>query len=476
MRIMARNRFSTFVETLACDRWASQFESLIGARNVVTKSSQKQQFMKDEGHFRGKMPEVVLLPESVEQVSDIMKICNSFKIPVIPFGTGTGLEGGVVHVKKGVSIVLSNLGGGITKVSPEDGIASVRPSVTRTGLNSMVRQHGLFFSVDPGADASVCGMVATGASGTNAIRYGTMKENVVNLEIVLADGSVINTRGKNNCPPKTSAGYNLTELFVGSEGTLGVIIEATIRLHSLPSCRTVAVTAFDTTHSAVQATMEVIQSGIPVARIEFLDDIQVAACNKYSSLTMPVAPTLFLEFHGFTDASVQSQLEYTKSICSSYNALSFVESENNSDIDKLWKARHNAYYAALSLREGSRGFTTDVCVPISKLADVITLTKKDLIDSNLVGTIVGHVGDGNFHVILPVVDMEKELPKVKQFSDRLVKRALTHNGTCTGEHGVGMGKLSYLEDEVGKECLNVMRMIKQSLDPNNIMNPGKVLK
>ncbi|KAK6756114.1 hypothetical protein RB195_014475 [Necator americanus] len=355
------------------------------------------------------------------------------------------------------------------------------PSLAFLG-DSLITSHSWFaaFKVkledeDPGADASLCGMVATSASGTNAVRYGTMKENVRNLEVVLADGSVLHTRGKNARPRKSAAGYNLTDLFIGSEGTLGIITMATLKLHPRPQARSVALCHFPTVAEAVNSVVETLQMGIPIARIEFLDDLQIAACNKYSHLTLAEQPTLALEFHGQTDSEVGQQAKIVGDICTQNNGSAFEWSTESEEMEKLWTARHNAYYATLALRTGAAGFTTDVCVPITKLAATIIETRKDLDATGLKGAIVGHVGDGNFHVIIPVFEENKdEMCVVHAFSDRLVRRALAANGTCTGEHGIGVGKIQYLAEEFGPVGVHVMKSIKKTLDPKNILNPGKV--
>ncbi|VDO79443.1 unnamed protein product [Heligmosomoides polygyrus] len=423
---------------------------------------------------RPRLPSVILKPTSAEQVSSVMRICNERKIPVVPYGTGTGLEGGSMSLKDGVCISTLSIEGGIDELNEADFDVAVRPSVTRKQLNDYIRNTGLFFPVDPGADASLCGMCATSASGTNAVRYGTMKENVRNLEVVLADGSVLHTSGNGVRTRKSAAGYNLTNLFVGSEGTLGIITKAVLKLHARPQARAVAICHFNTVADAVNSVVETMQMGTPIARIEFMDHVQVAACNSYSKLSLAEQPTLALEFHGQNDGEVAEQAKFVE-ICSSNGGSAFEWATELEDIEKLWTARHNAYYAALAMRIGASGFTTDVCVPISRLAEVIVETRRDLDKMNLRAAIVGHVGDGNFHVILPVFEGdEEEMKVVYAFSDRLVRRALSACGTCTGEHGIGVGKIPYLLDEFGPIGVEVMKSIKRALDPNNIMNPGKI--
>ncbi|VDD93812.1 unnamed protein product, partial [Enterobius vermicularis] len=453
-----------------------QLEKVLGAGSVKTSEAVRQQHSHDEGHFSGNLPDVVVQPKSAQEVSEILKICNENRIPVIPFGTGTGLEGGVnaivVRLLFGIDLMSMDK---ITAVNCEDFTSSVQPGVTRKTLNTHLRNTGLWFAVDPGADASICGMAATCASGTNAVRYGTMLQNTVNLEVVLPDGDILNTRGRSRRPRKSSAGYNLTELFVGSEGTLAVITEATVRLHAMPSFISAAVCSFPDIHKGVNAVVAVLQCSIPVARIEFMDQLQVAACNKFSNLTLPELPSIFLEFHGCTEEEVKNQAELVGNICQEYSGSDFSWSHLPEEREKLWKARHNAYYAAVATRKNSRGFCTDVCVPVSKLADVVTETRKDIDSSGIFGTIVGHVGDGNFHCVFPVdEDNKDEMSVVWGLSNRLVERALAVGGTCTGEHGIGLGKRSYLKKEFGDIGLKVMLNVKKAIDPNGIMNPGKV--
>ncbi|KAF1750028.1 hypothetical protein GCK72_016573 [Caenorhabditis remanei] len=467
--------FSTQAIQTAIEKSLPDFQKIAGNAAVRTQETIRRQFARDESHFIGPPPAVVLEPTNVEQVSQLLKLCNDRGIPVVPFGTGTGLEGGSMSILGGVCLSTQQITGEPV-LREQDFVCSVKPSTTRIALNDAIKHSGLFFPVDPGADASVCGMVATSASGTNAIRYGTMKENVLNLEVVLADGTVLDTKGKGRCPRKSSAGFNFTELFVGSEGTLGVITEATLRVHPRPQFLSAAVCSFSSVHQAASTVVEVLQWSIPVARIEFLDSTQIKASNAYSSLTLREAPTLFIEFHGSSEKEVADQTEAVKDICQSHEALDFDSGASPEKMALLWKARHNAYYAALAMRTGARGFTTDVCVPISKLADVISETRADLDEHQILGTVVGHVGDGNFHVILPTIEEDKsEHRKIQAFSDRLVRRALAADGTCTGEHGVGLGKRKYLREELGENTVRLMHTVKKALDPNNIMNPGKLL-
>ncbi|XP_072013138.1 probable D-lactate dehydrogenase, mitochondrial isoform X3 [Amphiura filiformis] len=452
----------------------SAFTSIVGSQNVSTAMAVREQHGRDESWHKCVAPDAVVWPENTEQVSEIAKICHKNRYPMIPFGTGTGLEGGVTAGQGMVCIQLSKLDQ-ITDFHPEDFDVCVQPGVTRNALNDYLRDQGLCFPIDPGADASLCGMAATSASGTNAVRYGTMRENVMNLEVVLADGTIIDTAGKGRRTKKTSAGYNLTNLIVGSEGTLGIITKATLRLHGIPETTMAAVCSFDTVHSAVDTVTQVMQCGVPMARIEFLDDVMMDACNKFSGLNHPVAPTLFLEFHG-SSASIKPQVELVGELASMNNGSDFQWAEQMEDKNKLWKARHNAWYAGLALRPGSKGLSTDVCVPISELPSVIVETKEDLKQCSFIGTIVGHVGDGNFHVLVAFNPEDpEEMKQVKEFTERVTSRALAVQGTCTGEHGIGLGKRHFLIEEVGDATVDVMRLVKKALDPHNLMNPGKVL-
>ena len=374
-------------------------------------------------------------------------------------------------LRGGITIDVTNMNE-VLEVNAEDLDCRVQPGVTRKQLNEFLRDTGLFFPIDPGANASLGGMSATRASGTNAVRYGTMRENVLGLTVVLADGRIIKTGGRAR---KSSAGYDLTRLFVGSEGTLGIITEVRLRLYGIPEAISAAVCPFDSLEGAVNTVMLTIQSGIPVARIELLDEVQMDALNKYSDLDYPLRPTLFFEFHG-TDAGVEEQVTLVGEIASEFGGGNFQWATRTEDRNHLWQARHDAYYAALALRPGSSGWATDVCVPISNLAECILETRRDIDESDLLCPIVGHVGDGNFHLLF-MIDPENEkedLSRYQPLNDRLVERTLRMGGTCTGEHGIGSGKLKYMQSEHG-ESLELMRKIKQAYDPNNLMNPGKVI-
>jgi D-lactate dehydrogenase (cytochrome) len=414
-------------------------------------------------------PDAVLFAESEAEVADCVTLCAEARVPVIAFGTGTSLEGHVNAPFGGISLDLSRMNR-ILAVHEADLDCTVEPGVTRKALNDQLRGSGLFFPVDPGADASLGGMAATRASGTNAVRYGTMRDAVLGLTAVLADGSVIKTGGRAR---KSSAGYDLTRLLVGSEGTLGVITSLTLKLFGIPETIISAVCPFTSIAGACNATIAALQLGLPLARIEFLDEVQIRACNAYSHLSLPETPTLFLEFHG-TPGSAREDVEAFATIAQAEGGGELAYAERQEERTKLWQARHDAYWAVRGLRPGAEVLATDVCVPISALADCVTATREDIDRLGLIAPIVGHVGDGNFHV-MPLIDAAdaEERRKAQGFLDRLVARALAAGGTCTGEHGVGQGKIAYLAAEHGPG-LAAMIAIKKALDPLNILNPGKV--
>ncbi|MEZ0280792.1 FAD-binding oxidoreductase [Methyloceanibacter sp.] len=414
-------------------------------------------------------PDAVLFAETEAEVADCVKLCAEARVPVIAFGTGTSLEGHVNAPFGGVSLDLSRMNR-VLAVHEADLDCTVEPGVTRKALNDQLRGSGLFFPVDPGADASLGGMAATRASGTNAVRYGTMRDAVLGLTAVLADGSVIKTGGRAR---KSSAGYDLTRLLVGSEGTLGVITSLTLKLYGIPETIISAVCPFISIAGACNATIAALQLGLPLARIEFLDEVQIRACNAYSHLSLPETPTLFLEFHG-TPSSAREEVEAFATIAQAEGGGELAYAEHQEERTKLWQARHDAYWAVRGLRPGAEVLATDVCVPISALADCIAATREDIDQLGLVAPIVGHVGDGNFHV-MPLIDPAdaEERRKAQGFLDRLVARALAAGGTCTGEHGVGQGKIAYLAAEHGPG-LAMMIAIKKALDPLNILNPGKL--
>ena len=414
-------------------------------------------------------PDAVLFAETEAEVADCVKLCAEARVPVIAFGTGTSLEGHVNAPFGGVSLDLSRMNR-VLAVHEADLDCTVEPGVTRKALNDQLRGSGLFFPVDPGADASLGGMAATRASGTNAVRYGTMRDAVLGLTAVLADGSVIKTGGRAR---KSSAGYDLTRLLVGSEGTLGVITSLTLKLFGIPETIISAVCPFTSIAGACNATIAALQLGLPLARIEFLDEVQIRACNAYSHLSLPETPTLFLEFHG-TPSSAREEVDAFATIAQAEGGGELAYAEHQEERTKLWQARHDAYWAVRGLRPGAEVLATDVCVPISALADCIAATREDIDQLGLVAPIVGHVGDGNFHV-MPLIDPAdaEERRKAQGFLDRLVARALAAGGTCTGEHGVGQGKIAYLAAEHGPG-LALMIAIKKALDPLNILNPGKI--
>ncbi|TWA94924.1 D-lactate dehydrogenase (cytochrome) [Azospirillum brasilense] len=452
------------------DEMKAEFKALLGDR-FTTAAAVREHHGKDESYHPNFPPDGVAFATSTEEVSAIVTLCAKHKLPIIPFGTGTSLEGGVAALAGGVCIDVSNMKE-VLRVSPEDLDVTVQAGVTRKQLNEHLRDTGLFFPIDPGADASLGGMASTRASGTNAVRYGTMRENVLGLTVVLVDGRIIKTGGRAR---KSAAGYDLTRLFVGAEGTLGIITEVTLRLYGIPEAISSAVCPFNDIRGAVDTVIQTIQSGIPVARIELLDEVQMDAVNKYSKLDYKVAPTLFFEFHG-TAAGVKEQAEMVSAIAAEYGGSEFTWATRPEDRSKLWQARHDGYYAALALRPGSKGWPTDVCVPISRLADCILETKKDIAESSMLAPLVGHVGDGNFHLVY-VIDPDKpeELAEAKRLNDRMVDRALAMGGTCTGEHGIGYGKMEFLEKEAG-DAFAVMGELKRAFDPDNRMNPGKVVR
>lgn len=447
-----------------------EIRALIGDR-LSTAAAVRERYGKDESFHDPMPPDAVATVTSTEEVAEIVTICAKYKCPVIPYGTGTALEGHVAALHGGVCINMMEMND-IVQVNVEDLDCVIQPGVTRKQLNEHLRDTGLFFPIDPGADASLGGMVATRASGTNAVRYGTMRENVLSLTVVMADGRIIKTSRRAR---KSSAGYDLTRLFVGSEGTLGVITEITLRLYGIPECITSAIANFPDVASAVDTVILTIQSGIPVARMELVDEASMDAINKYSKLDMPVRTTLWLEFHG-SESGARENAESLQAIAAEFGGEDFSWTSNLEERNKLWQARHDAAYACKALRPDGTIWATDVCVPISRLAECISQTQADIEEANVIAPIVGHVGDGNFHLTLLVDHNDKEeVARANNIHERMVNRALAMEGTCTGEHGIGYGKLDFLVAEHG-EAVSVMRMIKNSLDPDNIMNPGKILR
>jgi len=437
---------------------------------ISTTAAVREHHGRDESPFDPQLPDAVVFVTSTEEVQTVVKLCAEHNVPMIPYGNGSSLEGHLLAVQGGVSIDMSGLNR-VLSIDAEDLTVTVQPGISRKQLNEALKDTGLFFPIDPGADASIGGMSATRASGTNAVRYGTMRENVLGLTVVLADGRVIKTGTRAR---KSSAGYDLTRLFVGSEGTLGVIVEITVRLYPQPEAVSAAVCAFPSMGDAVRATIETIQMGVPVARVEFLDSLAVRSINRHSNMTFRESPMLFFEFHG-TESSVKEQAETVQAIIAENHGTDFEWATRPEDRSRLWNARHNAYFAMLQLKPGCRAVTTDVCVPISRLAECVMETEQDLKASTLPCPIVGHVGDGNFHVAM-LLDPAKpeELEEAERINHRIVQRALRMGGTCTGEHGVGLHKMQFMIEEHGEDAISVMRSIKHALDPNNLMNPGKI--
>jgi len=452
------------------DAAIARLKASLGER-VSTNAAVRENHGRDLTWHEAHAPDAVVFAESTEEVAAVVKVCAELGLPIVPYGAGTSLEGHIAALRGGICVDLSRMDQ-VIEVHTQDLDAVVQPGVTRKRLNDYLRGSGLFFPIDPGADASIGGMAATRASGTNAVRYGTMRENVLALTVVLANGQVIHTGGRAR---KSSAGYDLTRLFVGSEGTLGIITEVTVRLYGLPEAMSSAICAFETIEGAVDTVIATIQSGVPIARIELLDEVQIDAVNRYSKLSYLVQPTLLLEFHG-TNASVREQAEVVQALAEDNGGQAFNWTTEEGERKKLWQARHDAYFAALALRPGAQGWITDVCVPISSLADCIRETKADLAGTYLKAPLVGHVGDGNFHLIF-LIDRTRpeEIAEAEGLNDRLVKRAIAMGGTSTGEHGIGTGKMGYLESEHGVEGVELMRLLKRSIDPNNILNPGKIV-
>jgi D-lactate dehydrogenase (cytochrome) len=449
-------------------------EGLVGAigREAVTRSADaREQHGRGESYHPAAPPDLVAYPTSVDAVVEVVRRCRESHVPIVPFGAGTSLEGHVNALAGGVSLDLTRLDR-ILRVSVEDMDATVEAGVTRKRLNAALRPEGVFFPVDPGADATIGGMAATRASGTCAVRYGTMRENVLGLTVVTADGRIVRTGSRAR---KSAAGYDLTRLFVGSEGTLGVIVDVTVRLYPVPEAISAAVCAFPSVDAAVDCVIRTIQLGIPVARMELLDEVQLDATNRRFGLDYDVAPTLFMEFHG-SPAGVEEQASAVAELAAEVGGSQFRWAVRTEQRERLWEARHASYEAVLALRPGARGLTTDVCVPISRLAECIAETRRDVEASALLAAFVGHVGDGNFHVAFIVdPDDENEVARAHAVHDRMVERAIALGGTCSGEHGVGYGKVPYLEREHGPEALALMRAIKQTLDPDGLLNPGKVV-
>jgi D-lactate dehydrogenase (cytochrome) len=455
-----RNAAATVIATLAA-RYGNR---------LVTSQAVREQHGHTTTWIDNQPPDAVVFPQSTEEVQEIVRLCAAHRVPVIGFGQGTSLEGQLNAPRGGICLDFRDMNR-VLAVRAEDLDCVVEPGITRKQLNEHLRDQGVFFPIDPGADASLGGMAATRASGTNAVRYGTMKDNVLALKAVFANGEVISTGHR---AKKSSAGYDLTRLLVGSEGTLGIITELTLRLAGIPEAISSGICPFPSVEAACNATILTIQSGIPVARIELLDEMQVKASNAYSKLTLPETPMLFVEFHG-SEQSVAEQSQRFGEIARELGGGPFEWATRTEDRTRLWQARHDAYWAVMGLRPGVRALSTDVCVPISRLAECVTQSQRDVKESRLLAPIVGHVGDGNFHMLLLIDHTDAdEVERAKAFLERLVDRALAMDGTCTGEHGIGQGKMKYLPAEHGEPALAAMRAIKRALDPLDIMNPGKI--
>ncbi len=437
---------------------------------MSTAMAVREQHGRDESSFDSPPPAAVVFAESTKDVSDAVKLASDHDVPVIAFGVGSSLEGHLLAVQGGISIDVSRMAA-VLSIDSDDLTVTVQPGITRKQLNEAVKSTGLFFPIDPGADASIGGMTATRASGTNAVRYGTMRENVLSLEVVTASGEVIRTGTR---AKKSSAGYDLTRLMVGSEGTLGIITEITLKLFPLPEAVSAAVCSFASIEAAVRTTIQIIQMGVPIARVELLDAQTVGMVNRHSKLTLREEPMLLMEFHG-TPSSVKEQAETVQEIANEFGVTAFEWASTPEERTRLWTARHNAYFAAIQSRPGCRAITTDTCVPISRLADCLLESIDEADASGIPYFVVGHVGDGNFHfgyLIDPNDPKEREV--AEQLNYTLVNRALSMGGTCTGEHGVGLHKMAFLQTETGTGAIDMMRTIKRALDPKNIMNPGKI--
>lgn len=450
------------------DAFVSALTARFGAAADLAEGVRRQHGQ-NETHFAEALPDVVVFAASTQEVVDLVKLCTEHEVAIVPFGAGTSMEGHALPVRGGVSLNLSRMEA-ILSVNAEDFDCTVQPGVRREQLNAHLRDQGLFFPIDPGANATIGGMASTRASGTNAVRYGTMREAVLGLTVVTPTGDVIRTARRAR---KSAAGYDLTRLYVGSEGTLGIITEVTLRLHPIPEVISSAVCGFDTIGGAVTTVVQAMQLGVPLARVELLDDVQIRAVNSWAKLDLAEVTTLFFEFHG-SERGVAEQVETVRALATENGGGDFAWSNLPEERGRLWKARHEAYYAAVNLRPGAIGWSTDVCVPISRLPECITETKQDLAAAKVPATIVGHVGDGNFHVIFSIDPAAPhELEEVAAINARLVRRALDMDGTCTGEHGIGLGKQEWLVEELG-EAVEIMRTLKRTLDPKDLFNPGKI--
>ena len=450
-------------EAVARERFAERYS---------TGASVREQHGRDESPFLPMPPDAVIFAQSVEDVVAVVDWCRQYQVPLIPYGVGSSIEGSLLASQGGVSLDLSGMNR-VLAIHAEDGTATVQPGVTRMQLNRELAGTGLFFPIDPGADASIGGMCATRASGTNAVRYGTMRENVLALTVVTADGKIVRTARRAR---KSSAGYDLTRLFVGSEGTLGVIVEATVRLYPQPESISAAVVSFADVPSAINTVIQTIQMGVPIARSEFLCERTIRAINAYQKTTMAESPTLFLEFHG-TEAGVTEQIKTVEAIAHELGGQNFEWATRPEDRTRLWQARHHAYFACLQVRAGSRAISTDTCAPISRLADSIAGAREILDSAPMPSMLFGHVGDGNFHGIILVDPLDQaEVNEAERLNAEIVRLALAVDGTCTGEHGVGLHKIDFLVEEHGDDTIDLMRRIKRALDPAGILNPGKIFR
>ncbi|MEG0450628.1 MAG: FAD-linked oxidase C-terminal domain-containing protein [Lysinibacillus sp.] len=452
------------------DELVNQLHTVLAAEQISTNETVRELHGKDESHHAMSLPDIVVFPRSTSDVSAILKIANANHVPVVPFGVGSSLEGNAIPIKQGISIDFTEMNT-ILEIRPEDLLVKVQPGVTRSQLNKELKKHGLQFTVDPGADATLGGMVATNASGTTAVRYGVMRDQVRDLEVVLADGSVIHT---GNLAAKSSSGYHLNGLFVGSEGTLGCFTEMTLRVYGIPEFVTAGRAVFKTVSDAVDAVTALLQAGVAIGRVELVDEVSVAQANIYNSTSYEEQPTLFLEFHGNAEG-MQADIAFTKEIFEDFGCEAFMFESDTAARNQLWEVRHSVAYAYIHAYPGKKLMSTDVCVPISVLAETILYAREQLNNFGLPGGIVGHVGDGNFHALLMLDSNDaEEQEKANLFNEHIVQFALLRGGTCTGEHGVGIGKMKYQATEHGAS-LQVMKAIKLALDPNGIMNPGKIL-
>ncbi len=457
-------------QSLPRENVINELAQLLGERLTTSTAVRNEHANGECGIYTPQPPDAVAFPRGTEEVAEIVRVCALHGVPMVPYGVGTSVEGNVTAPRGGICIDLGEMNN-IVRVGEADLDCTVEAGVTRKQLNQHLKDTGLFFPIDPGADATLGGMAATRASGTNAVRYGTLRENVLGLTVVLPDGKIIKTGGRAR---KSAAGYDLTRLMVGSEGTLGVITEVTLRLYGIPEAISAAMCSFPTLEGAVDTVMLTIQSGVPVARMELLDDVQMAACMSYSKLDYVPDNTILFEFHG-TEHSVEEQAQRVGEIAAEFGGSDFRWTRTTEERNALWQSRHDVLYACFALKPGCMVWATDVCVPISRLAECLLETKREIDANGLLAPIVGHAGDGNFHVgfLLEPGD-EEELAKAKSVNDNMIARALEMGGTCTGEHGIGIGKIGYMEAEHG-DAVEVMRMIKRSMDPQNLMNPGKVL-